>query len=77
MPLNEGTPEMEEEHKKFEEIKRTRSMAYKWRYEEGTRGNFKIRDPSQPQKSLCHLWHKVNNKTTKEKYWELYAIHLL
>ncbi len=65
---------MEADDKKFQEVLRRRQMTYKWRYPEGTKNNYKVRDPAQPQESLVGIWHRVENKATKEAYYEKYRI---
>jgi hypothetical protein len=67
---------MEDEEKKYLEIKLRRSMAYVWRFPTGTTDNYLVRDPDQPQESLCNLWHRVTimnysgKVPVEEKFWE-------
>lgn len=67
---------MEEEERRYHEIKSHRSMCYVWRFPEGTADNYLVRDPEQPRDSLCDLWHRVtvlNNSgkvPVEEKFWE-------
>jgi hypothetical protein len=67
---------MEREHLQYNHILNTRQMTYVWRHPVGTPGNYKVRDPSVPQDSLCGLWHRerrtflIDQQPVTEEYWE-------
>jgi hypothetical protein len=67
---------MEVEHQKYHELLASRQLNHVWRNPEGSPGNYKVRDPEHPQKSLRKLWHKVKirqlveGQEVVEEFWE-------